>query len=65
VWWNGHIVGGWTQRRDGEIAFRLLEDVGAEALTAVEAEAERLGRWIGPIRVTPRFRTPVERELGA
>jgi hypothetical protein len=65
VWWNGRIVGGWAQRRDGEIAYRLLEDVGAEALAAVEAEAERLGRWIGPVRVTPRFRTPLERELGA
>jgi Winged helix DNA-binding domain len=65
VWWNGRIVGGWAQRRDGEIAYRLLEDVGAEALAAVEAEAERLGRWIGPIRITPRFRTPLERELGA
>jgi DNA glycosylase AlkZ-like len=65
VWWNGHIVGGWAQLRDGEIAYRLLEDVGAEALAAVEAEAGRLGRWIGPIRITPRFRTPLERDLGA
>jgi hypothetical protein len=65
VWWDGRIVGGWAQRKDGEIAFRLLEDAGAEALAAVQAEAERLRRWIGPVRVTPRFRTPLERELGA
>ena len=65
VWLDGRVVGGWAQRKDGEIAFRFLEDVGAEALAAVQAEAERLGRWIGPIRVTPRFRTPLERELGA
>jgi hypothetical protein len=65
VWWDGRIVGGWAQRRDGEIAFRLLEDAGADAAAAVEVEAERLARWIGPVRVTPRFRTPLERELSA
>jgi len=45
--------------------FRLLEDAGAEAVAAVEAEAERLAGWLGAVRVTPRFRTPLERELSA
>ena len=38
--------------------FRLLEDTGADAVGAVEEEAERLRGWIGSVRVTPRFRTP-------
>jgi Winged helix DNA-binding domain len=63
VWWDGRIVGGWAQRADGEIVFRLLEDAGAGALAAIAAEAENLGAWLGPMRVTPRFRTPLEREL--
>jgi len=64
AWWDGRIVGGWAQRRDGEITVRLLEDVGAEAAAAIAAEAERLREWIGPgMRITPRFRTPLEREL--
>jgi hypothetical protein len=63
VWWEGRIVGGWAERPDGEIAFRLLEDVGADAVSAVQAAAVRLGRWLGGVRVTPRFRTPLEREL--
>jgi hypothetical protein len=63
VWWDGRIVGGWAQRRDGEIVFRLLEDVGAAAVAAVEAAAGRLASWLGEVRVTPRFRTPLEREL--
>ena len=63
AWWDGRIVGGWAQRKDGEIAVRLLEDVGAEASAAIAAEAQRLREWIGPGRVTPRFRTPLEREL--
>ena len=47
VWWDGRIVGGWAQRKDGEIVFRLLEDVGAEAVAAVEAGAPRLGARSG------------------
>jgi Winged helix DNA-binding domain len=65
VWCDGRIVGGWAQRRDGSIALRLLEDVWSQARTAIHDEAERLGAWLGPIRVTPRFRTPLERELSA
>jgi len=64
AWWDGRIVGGWAQRKDGEIAVRLLEDVGAEAAAAIAAEAHRLREWIGPgATVTPRFRTPLERDL--
>ena len=63
VWWDGRIVGGWAQRPDGEIAVRLLEDTGTEAETAIATEARRLSTWLGPGRVTPRFRTPLEREL--
>ncbi len=63
VWWDGRVVGGWAQRGDGEIVFRLLEDVGDDAVTAVEAEVERLAAAIGPVVVIPRFRTPLWREL--
>jgi hypothetical protein len=65
VWCDGRIVGGWAQRADGEVVVRLLDDVGREATDAVGAEADRLRRWLGDIRVTPRFRTPLERELSA
>ncbi|GKQ40419.1 winged helix DNA-binding domain-containing protein [Streptomyces sp. A012304] len=65
VWWDGRVVGGWAQRADGEIVWRILdgEGVGREAEAAIAAEAERSARWLGTTRVTPRFRTPVEREL--
>jgi hypothetical protein len=64
VWCDGRIVGGWAQRADGEIAVRLLDDIG-ERSADVAAEAERLGDWLGTARVTPKFRTPLERELSA
>ena len=65
VWWDGRIVGGWAQRADGEIAWRLLDDVGADARAAIAAEAEHIGAWFGDVRAVPRFRTPLERELSA
>jgi hypothetical protein len=63
VWWQGGIVGGWAQRPSGEVVYRVLEDIGRDATAAVAAEAARLESWLGPARVTPRFRTPLEREL--
>ncbi|MCX4880304.1 winged helix DNA-binding domain-containing protein [Streptomyces sp. NBC_00847] len=65
VWWNGRVVGGWAQRRDGEIVWRALlpSGVGREAQSAIGAEVQRLQGWLGSTRVTPRFRTPVEKEL--
>jgi hypothetical protein len=65
VWCGGRIIGGWAQRPDGEIVYRLLEDVGREAASAVEAAAGALTGWVDRVRITPRFRTPLERELAA
>ena len=63
VWWNGQVVGGWAQREDGEVAFRLLSEIPHEATEAIEGEAHRLREWLGSVRMIPRFRTPLEREL--
>jgi hypothetical protein len=65
IWSDGRVVGGWAQRKDGAIRFRFLEDVGSAVVAAVEAEGERLASWLGPVRVTPRFPTPLDRELRA
>jgi hypothetical protein len=63
VWWDGRVVGGWAQRASGEVAYRLLEDVGADAARAVELEADRLEGWLGGAVATTRFPTPLDREL--
>jgi hypothetical protein len=65
IWLDGRVVGGWIQRRDGEIAYELLEDVGADAGRLVEAKAAALRTWLGDLRFIPRFRTPLEQELSA
>jgi hypothetical protein len=63
IWSDGRIVGGWAMRANGEVATRLLEDVGAEATARVEAEAARLTKWLQHVSVVPRFPTPLHKEL--
>jgi hypothetical protein len=65
VWADGRIVGGWAQRPSGEVVFQLLEDVGRETTTAVARAAAALEAWFGAARVTPRFATPLQKELQA
>jgi hypothetical protein len=65
VWVDGRIVGGWAQRRTGEVVHRLLEDTGAETASAVAEAAAELEAWLGPVRITPRFPTPLQKLLSA
>lgn len=66
VWSNGRIIGGWSQRRSepgvpgGEVRFRIFDDVGAEVIAAVTAEAATLQQWLGSVVVSPRFPTPTD-----
>src|SRR6185437_8166596 len=53
IWVDGRIVGGWAQTPAGEIAIRIFDDIGAETTKLIEAEAERVGDWLGPVRVIP------------
>ncbi len=63
IWADGRVVGGWAQRRDGSIAVDVRLDVGAPARAAVDEAAARLETWFAGVVATPRFRTPLEREL--
>jgi hypothetical protein len=65
VWWDGRVVGGWAQRSDGSLVYRLLEDIGRKGTGAIEAAVADLQAWLGPVRFIPRFRTPLEQELTA
>ena len=65
IWADGRVVGGWAHRQDGEVAWRLLEDVGVDTVARIGEEAARLADWIGPARVRASFPTPLEIELKA
>ena len=63
VWVGGRAVGAWSQREGGEVVARLLEDVPRRDQRRVDAAAGALTAWMDGMRVTPRFSTPLEREL--
>jgi hypothetical protein len=65
VWCDGRVVGGWSQHSDGEIVWKLLEDVGGEAVSAIETEAARLEAWLGDVRFSPSFLPPFQRALAS
>ncbi|MFI6768906.1 winged helix DNA-binding domain-containing protein [Streptomyces sp. NPDC050355] len=63
IWWDGRIIGAWAQHPDGHINQHLLTDPGREARTAIHAEITRLTAFLDGTRVTPCYRTPLERHL--
>lgn len=63
VWVDGRIAGGWVQRADGEIAVRMLTDVGPQARDAVDAAAHALGGLLGDVRFSVRFLSPMQPAL--
>jgi hypothetical protein len=45
------------------VVYELLEEVGAEARSAIASRGDELERWLGDVRVTPRFRSPHDKAL--
>ncbi len=63
IWADGRVVGGWAQQPDGTIATEHLVDVSDEHRDLLAIERRRVVEFLGDIRVTPRFRSPLERRL--
>ncbi|MEH3053021.1 MAG: winged helix DNA-binding domain-containing protein [Patulibacter minatonensis] len=61
AWWDGRIVGGWRPVDDGGIELQLLEDPGAQARRALEAEAGRLAEWRDGVKLPMRFPSPLSK----
>lgn len=63
IWADGTVVGGWVQRKSGEIATRLLTEVGVEIEQAILDRAAWLADFLGAARVSSRFPCPLEKSL--
>ena len=63
IWLDGRIVGGWAQRKSGEVVFRLVADLPKNRQTKIADEAERVRCLIGDTRVNVRFPAPMQKEL--
>ncbi len=63
IWVDGHVAGGWAQRKSGEVVYQLLAQVPKARAKAIAAEAERLRELIGEARVNARFPAPMQKDL--
>jgi hypothetical protein len=57
------VVGGWARAADGEIRTHLLEDVGADAVAAIDHRAADLATRVGEAKLSPRARARSAVEL--
>jgi len=58
AWWDGRIVGCWVQDDDAVVRVLVRHEVGAEAMAALEAEAERLTAWLDGVRIVNVYASP-------
>ena len=65
IWVGGRIVGGWAQRDDGELVYRLLVDVGRDVEGRVEQQLAELAMRLGDTRFKVRFPNSLNKELRA
>jgi hypothetical protein len=65
AWWNGRIVGGWTQRADGEVVVVPAEPLDPAAVRALAGEAARLTEWLGGEVVRSIYQSPLARAAEA
>lgn len=63
IWSQAGIIGGWAQTPNGTVVYRLLEPVDVHIEDRVRETAAALTEWLDGTVVTPRFRTPLEKEL--
>lgn len=61
AWWNGRIVGGWSQDDDARVQLQLLEDPGRDGRSALQRRADELTSWLDGVRIRPRFPSPLSK----
>lgn len=52
AWWNGRIVGCWTQDEAGTVQVIPRGDLPSEAERALDVEAQRLTAWLDGVRIS-------------
>lgn len=64
-WVNGRAVGAWAQDPEGVVRISLLEPVTASQRRSLEAQAERLTRWLDGVVVGTVYPSTAMKELRA
>ncbi|MEV4419420.1 winged helix DNA-binding domain-containing protein [Patulibacter sp. NPDC049589] len=61
AWWDGHVVGGWTQDDDGTVVVVPAGTLPRAARKPLAAEAERLTAWLHGDVVRTIYQSPLAR----
>lgn len=64
AWWDGRIVGGWTQEDDGSVVVVPCEPLPAAAERALAEQADRLSAWLDGDVVRSVYQSPLVRDGG-
>jgi hypothetical protein len=65
AWWEGRVVGAWSQEPDGTVVVHPDGPLPRAATTALEAEARRLTAWMGGEVVGTIYTSPAVKEARA
>ena len=63
AWWNGRVVGGWSQDGEARVQLQLLEDPGRDGRRALQRRADELTSWLDGVRISPRFPSPLSKSV--
>lgn len=61
AWLDGRVVGGWTQKEDGQVVVVLCQEVDRAGMRLLEAEAARLSEWLDGEVVRTIYQSPLVR----
>jgi hypothetical protein len=61
AWWDGRIVGGWTQDDAGRVVVVPAERLGKDAKRALDEKAEALTDWLDGDVVKSIYQSPLVR----
>ena len=64
AWWDGRIVGGWSQQDDGTVVVVPCQPLPRVAERALAGEAERLTGWLDGDVVRTVYQSPLVRQSG-
>jgi hypothetical protein len=59
AWWDGQIVGAYGQHHAGQIEVIVPTDPGPAGRAALQAEAGRLGDWLGGEKIPALYKSPL------
>ena len=65
AWWDGRIVGGWTQSEDGTVVVVPAEPLDPAARKALDGKAQELTAWLGGDVVKSIYQSPLVRSQRA